>query len=82
MKLMRAEQTLDSQIPRYNTRFEKKDLHEDVFFQLLNDFDLIPQVINKIRFQKFMATISEKKRASFERVKTRLAFKDFIKVRN
>ena len=35
----------DEQISRYNTRFEKKDMHEDVFLKLLGDFDLVPAVI-------------------------------------
>ena len=42
---MKEEKTADSQISRYNTRFEKKDMHEDVFLQLLNDFDLVPTII-------------------------------------
>lgn len=42
---MREEKTADSQVSRYTTRFEKKDMHEDVFLQLLNDFDLVPTVI-------------------------------------
>jgi hypothetical protein len=35
----------DAQISRYNTRFEKKDMHEDAFLKLLTDFDLVPAVI-------------------------------------
>ena len=35
----------DAQMSRYNTRFEKKDMHEDVFLKLLTDFDLVPAVI-------------------------------------
>ena len=37
-----------SQISRYNTRFEKKDMHEDVFLKLLKDFDLVPGVIKYV----------------------------------
>ena len=117
----------DAQTARYNTRFEKKDMHEDVFLKLLTDFDLVPAVIkyalhilcmhtlvlcinsyvwtltlltfpalhcielhcialhcfrtcSKVRFEKFMTAISEKRKYYTVRVKTTLAFKDFKKV--
>ena len=38
----------DAQAARYNTRFEKKDMHEDVFLKLLTDFDLVPAVIKYV----------------------------------
>ena len=53
VKKAKTEKTADSQIPRYNTKFEKKDLHEDVFLQLLNDFDLVPAVIKYVPFLYF-----------------------------
>jgi hypothetical protein len=35
----------DAQIARYKTRFEKKDMHEDVFLKLATDFHLVPGII-------------------------------------
>ena len=54
VKKAKQEKTAESQLPRYNTKFEKKDLHEDVFLQLLNDFDLVPAVIKYVHLPFFL----------------------------
>ena len=61
------------------TRYEKRLLHQDDLFQLIDDFGLVPKVVKVVHFNQVIDDMKKRRRVSIDDAtnKIKISFRDF-----